>query len=111
MPQFNNMNELVRYLGNLESRVQALEIENGNLRAIQPRNEGLNENAIARVMAGYLPQTNIFSRSFLRRAFAIWGHFFVANLLIGIVVGIIYGCLMMALFGSMFGSLIQRANP
>lgn len=31
MPQFNNMNEPVQYLGNLENRAQALETENADL--------------------------------------------------------------------------------
>jgi hypothetical protein len=107
MQQFKNMNELVEYLGSLENRVKALETENTNLRAIQPKTESVDGNAIARYVSLVLPQTNLLSSGFFKRAFAVWGHFFVANLIIGTIVGILYTCLMMAMFGSMFGSLIQ----
>ncbi len=30
-----------------------------------------------------LPNSWLFSENFLKRAFAIWGHYFVANLIIG----------------------------
>ena len=29
-----------------------------------------------------LPRTNIVSSSYIKRAFAVWGHYFVANLII-----------------------------
>lgn len=31
-----------------------------------------------------LPKAALFSRNFLTRAFAVWGHYFVSSLLIGI---------------------------
>lgn len=31
----------------------------------------------------------LYSDSFLKRAFAVWGHYFVANLIIGIPVAVI----------------------
>lgn len=34
-------------------------------------------------------QSWLYSDSFLKRAFAIWGHYFVANLIIGACVAII----------------------
>jgi hypothetical protein len=107
--QFKNMNELVEYLGRLEDRLKTLEEENGKLRAVPPAQENIDGNVVARYVATSLPQTNLLSRGFLKRAFAVWGHFFVANLLIGITVGIIYLCIGMVLFGSVFGNLIQ--NP
>ena len=111
MQQFKSMNELVEYLGNLEERVKTLETENTNLRAIQPKTESVNENAIGKAVARMLPQSNLFHPSFWKRSFTVWGHFFVANLIIGTVVGIAYLCLVMVLFGSSFGSLIQQTNP
>ncbi|MBF4509874.1 MAG: hypothetical protein ISP10_05315 [Aeromicrobium sp.] len=36
-----------------------------------------------------LPQTKLVNPSFLSRAFAVWGHHFVAQLLISLVVGFI----------------------
>ncbi len=43
----------------------------------------------------------LYSDSFLKRAFAIWGHYFVANLIIGVaVMGVV------AVLGLIFGSLL-----
>lgn len=111
MQPIKSMNELVDYLGNLEERLKTLEAENANLRAIQPKSAGVDGNMIARYVSRALPQTNLLSPGFLKRAFTVWGHFFVANLIIGTIVGILYACLMMAMFGSLFGSLIQRSTP
>jgi hypothetical protein len=111
MPQFSNMNELVEYLGSLENRVKALETENTNLRAIQPKSKSVDGNAIARYVSRVLPQTSLLSNGFFKRAFAVWGHFFVASLIIGTILGILYTCLMIAMFGSMFGNFVQQVNP
>ena len=100
--QFKNMNELVEYLGTLEERIKTLEVENVNLRAIQPipqsniqpKNE-VDGNTIVRVVSRYIPKTDLFSTGFLKRAFAVWGHFFVANLIIGTIGGAIYFCIVM----------------
>jgi len=108
---FKTMDEMVAYLGALEERIKTLEAENVNFHAIQPRSATVDGNVIARYVARSLPQTNLLSAGFLKRAFAVWGHFFVANLIIGIVVGTAYMCLMMVPFGSMFGNLIYHANP
>lgn len=36
-----------------------------------------------------LPQTKLVSPNFLSRAFAVWGHYFVAQLIIGLVVFVV----------------------
>ena len=107
--QFKNMNDLVEYLGTLEERIKTLEAENSTLPAIQPKSE-IDGNMIARVVSRYIPQTGLISPSFLKRSFTVWGHFFVANLIIGTIFGIIYACLMMVMFGSIFGNLIQQGQ-
>jgi hypothetical protein len=99
--QFKNMNELVEYLGTLEERIKTLESENNNLRAVQPRSESMDGNTIAKYVSRYIPQTNLVNPGFLTRAFAVWGHFFVANLIIGIVFGSAYFCIMMLVFGNL----------
>jgi len=104
--QFKNMNELVEYLGTLEERIKTLEAENSQLRAIQPRSE-VDGNVIAKYVARYIPQTDLFNTGFLRRAFAVWGHFFVANFIISFIAFFIYACLMMVMFGSLLGSASQ----
>jgi hypothetical protein len=82
-PQFSNMSELLSYLESLENRLNTLESEN---RVLQDQKEfltkyidGLDKNGKA-----VLPRTNIVSPSYIKRAFAVWGHYFVANLIISI---------------------------
>jgi hypothetical protein len=104
--QFKNMNELVEYLGTLEERIKTLEAENRSLRAIQPKND-MDGNAIAKAVSRYIPQTDLLSPGFLKRAFAVWGHFFVANFIVSLIAFLIYACLMMVMFGSLLGSAAQ----
>jgi len=102
---FKNANELVEYLGKLEERIKALEAENTKLYTLATKSEKVDGNMIARMVSTYIPNTNILSPSFLKRAFAIWGHFFVANLIIGTILMIGYLCLVTVLFGSILGRL------
>ena len=105
--QFKSMNELLGYLGDLEERIKTLEMENGKLLAITSRQENVDEAIIENVVLDYLPDSNLIDHNFFKRAFAVWGHFFVANLIIGVVVRIAYACLAMVLFGSILGNLSQ----
>lgn len=104
LQQFKNMNELVQYLGALEERVRILEEENQKLRAAPAAAPvGANhaeERAIAKMVASFLPLTNIVHPRFLRRAFAVWGHFFVANLIISIPFTALYFCLLTTILRS-----------
>ena len=92
LTQFKSMNELVEYLGMLEERVKYLEEENQKLRATPASRGIIDERTIAKYVASFLPLTNIVHPRFLYRAFAIWGHFFVANFLISIPFTILYFC-------------------
>jgi hypothetical protein len=107
-PQFKDMNDLSDYLNLLEQRIATLERENQQL----PVKPSVPANVDGNMIAGYvrriLPQTNIISVSFFKRAFAIWGHFFVANLIIGISFGILYFCLAIVFFGSVFGNMVHK---
>lgn len=105
LQQFKSMNELVEYLGKLEERVDALETENRELRAIVPAQKSVNADIIARAVSTTLPQTDILSRSFWRRAFAVYGHMLMANLAVSAVIFLIYLCFMAVMFGSALGSL------
>jgi hypothetical protein len=88
--QFNNLNELTAYLGSLEDRVKLLE----------------NQNEIMRnYIAGHapdaptaLPKTNLLSNNFLQRAFTVWGHYFVAQLIISIPATCIYFIFLYTIF-------------
>lgn len=105
---FESMSELTEYLEKLEARIRSLEQENELLRPAPPAGDSLDGNAIARYVSRSLPQTSLFSPSFFKRAFTVWGHFFVANLIISLFFFILYACLMVAIFGSTFGNLIQN---
>ncbi|MFW5888121.1 MAG: hypothetical protein ACOCVY_00190 [Patescibacteria group bacterium] len=50
-----------------------------------------------------LPDSWLYSQSFLKRAFAVWGHYFVAQLLISIAIGIIMMFFLLLLSGSLMG--------
>ena len=106
LQQFKNMNELVTYLGELEGRVKYLEEENRALRAA-PASTGLSkadEHTIAKYVATFLPLTNIVHPSFLKRAFAVWGHFFVANFIISLPFTLLYFCLLAMVFSQARGT-------
>ncbi len=96
LQQFKSMNELVQYLGTLEERVKCLEEENRQLRLAPPptASSNVDERTVAKYVASFLPLTNIVHPNFWKRAFAVWGHFFVANLIISIPFVILYSCLM-----------------
>ena len=82
-PQFNNMSELLSYLESLENRLNTLENDN---RVLQDQKEFLSKyiDGLDKTEHPALPRTNIVSPSYIKRAFAVWGHYFVANLIISI---------------------------
>jgi t-SNARE complex subunit (syntaxin) len=86
-PQFNSMNELTSYLDNMEKRVKTLEEQNDYLRSVIPEGE---ENATRA-----LPDTNLLNHNFFKRAFTVWGHYFLAQLIISLVIIIILATLLL----------------
>lgn len=49
----------------------------------------------------------LYGNSFLKRVFAVWGHYFVAQLIIGIVLAVLFfACTI--LFAGLFAGLSQR---
>jgi hypothetical protein len=76
-PQFKNMTELTSYLEAMENRVNTLEVENDSLK--QSIRASVGEATKA------LPRTALLSRNFFQRAFTVWGHYFVAELIISLV--------------------------
>jgi hypothetical protein len=100
-----SMNDLTVYLGDLEKRIKGLEEENHQLRAALSNREGIDEDKVEKIILDYLPDTDLLHPSFFRRAFTVWGHMFVTNLIIGSIFFIIYICLFMGLLGHSFGIL------
>lgn len=60
-----------------------------------------------------LPNTRVVATSFFARAFAIWGHYFVAQLVIGLVIGVITMIFSLIFAGSLaaiFSSMAQNVQ-
>jgi len=58
-----------------------------------------------------VPNIKLLSPNFLARAFAVWGHFFVANFLISIAISclfVILGLIMGASFFTLFQDAIKQ---
>ncbi len=81
-PQFNNMNDLTTYLNALEERIKTLESQNDSFRRYITDLGGDAQKM--------LPKSSLLSSSFIQRAFAVWGHYFVAQLIISIPIVCIY---------------------
>ena len=85
----------------LEQRILALENEN---RDLHNRLETLTQNFIrAGAPSGvpqHLPRTALLSDNYLSRAFAVWGHYFVAQLIIAIPIFLIYVIVFVLLLSS-----------
>jgi hypothetical protein len=82
------MNELNSYLEALENRVTRLEQEKQQIKG------SINDvsNAFYQSDRGTDLETKsgLQSPNFLKRAFTVWGHYFVAQLIIGLILGIGY---------------------
>ena len=100
--QFKSARELAEYLSNVDERLERLETENRKLKKkikIETREVNNDLDHIYEIFS----VTNLFSKNFLKRAFAVWGHFFVANLLISIVAVVVYFLLVATLLTSILG--------
>ena len=87
---FSNMTEMLSYLDNLENRIIALESENRMLKERTDTSSRGDRLMLQEEIGRQLPRTNILSTSFIERAFAVWGHYFVAQLVIGVGMAFIY---------------------
>jgi hypothetical protein len=97
-PDINNLNDLNDYLSLLEERIVLLEQED---RTIQGAINEVNHNLQTHNQPANLPATGLLSRNFFTRAFTVWGHYFVASFIIGLVVAFIYMILFVFIFGNM----------
>ena len=82
-PSFRNMNELTDYLTEMETRLVTLESQNTALRNALSQVKHRAEAQTFKTERG-LPETGLVSDSFFIRAFTVWGHYFVAQLIIGV---------------------------
>ena len=110
VPQFTNMADLSSYLSTLESRINTLETEKQQLEnqlkqklksidSTLARDQQEIQQAVRQArdtgseafnVLRSLPQSGLLSRSFITRAFSVWGHLFVAQLIISLGFFVLY---------------------
>jgi len=89
-PQFQSQKDLVKYLENLEQRIDALEAENQTYRdTLKDHLETGAPDLVNGFLNEKLPKTKLLSSNFLTRAFTLWAHWFTAQLLILAVILIV----------------------
>ncbi len=66
-------------------------------------------DARVRALEMRLPNTSLVSPSFMKRAFAVWGHQFVASMIIGIIAGAV-GTVLSLLFAGGIASMIGNGG-
>ena len=96
--KFNSMGELENYLSAQEERITALEAQNRQLRE-KLEKPVLFRQQVEKALDDALPNTSILSNNFLTRAFSIWGHYFVAQLMIGLIVLAVYLVIFVVILG------------
>jgi hypothetical protein len=99
-PTFRNMNDLTTYLIAVETRLATLESENKIIRNQLGQVKYKTDSQIFKTEQG-LPNTGLISDSFLMRAFTVWGHYFVAQLIIAIPMFICYMIFVFTLMSKM----------
>jgi len=97
-PDIKNLTELNDYLRVLETRVAELENEDRMIKTVI--NEVNHDLQRTKQPAIPLPSTGLLSHNFFTRAFTVWGHFMIANIIIGFVLWLIYMALFVALLGN-----------
>lgn len=98
--QFKNMNELIDYLSEKEIEIQELK---KHIISLQEGQKLLQQQISSQKKIN----TNLVNPNFFKRAFTVWGHFIVANLIISIP-WVIYTIFMMLLALSQLQPVIQK---
>ena len=86
---FSTPDELSEYLVKQEKRIDELESNNQKL-TDYIRSNYARKDELKTLVLDIVPFSNLFSKNYLTRAFAVWGHYFVAQLIIGLCVGAVY---------------------
>ncbi len=87
--QFKSINDLVRYLNDLEEKVNVVEEENHALRTTIEDMSQRNRDLVDFIKSTW-PKTSLFHHSFWVRAITVFGHNLVIQLIIGVVLFILY---------------------
>lgn len=100
LPEFKTREDLNDYLLRQEQRIQNLEQANAELIG-EIKKRFIQKDELPAIISGSVPNTGLFSRNFLKRAFTVWGHYFVAQLIIAIILSAFYFVIFILLLGSM----------
>jgi len=97
-PDIKNLNDLNDYLLVLENRIVKLESQDQEIKtAINDVNQDLQDCKDVEID---MPRTNLLSHNFFTRAFAVWGYYFVAQVIIGLILAIVYITLFVFILGN-----------
>jgi hypothetical protein len=107
LPPMRNVKDLVTVLGQMHKKITALEAENAALKAELGKTATKRDvvQMISKVETLNLPKHGLFSDSFIVRSVSIYGHWFVANLVVSIVFGFLWFLLFFAFWGELFANL------
>jgi len=106
-PEIKNLNDLNDYLSRLEDRIAVLEQEDRTIKgAVNEVNHNLQNNN----QPADLPSIGLLSRNFFTRAFSVWGHYFVASLIIGLIFTFIYLGLFVMILGNSVNLFVNLFN-
>ena len=97
--KFTSQQELIDSLNALENRMVHTEGENKLLREAV-RHLQQRDLSMKALNPPQLPRLALLSPKFITRAFAVWGHYFVAQLIIGSVLFALYLVIIMILIAS-----------
>lgn len=108
-PAVRNVKDLVNTLARMNKRLVELEEENKNLQVELKSKADKREvvKMIANTEALSPPKHGLTADSFIVRAVSIYGHWFVANLVVSIVFGIIFGILFATVLNGIATNLIN----
>jgi hypothetical protein len=87
--QIKDLSELSEYIDNQDKKIAALETKIKEI-IVAVNNSNTEVSDILKFCDDHIPNTGILSQNFLQRAFSVWGHYFVAQLIIGCILGIVY---------------------
>jgi hypothetical protein len=102
--QYYGNDDLQNIIAEQEKRISALEQANAALIA-EVKKRFVSKNEFTQSMNEIAPRTGLSSPDFIKRAFSVWGHNFVASLIINIVFGVIYFVIVVLILGK---TLIPR---
>jgi hypothetical protein len=102
--QIYGMDNLQQIVEDQEKRIRDLEQANAALIS-EVKKRFVSKNEFAQSMDQIAPRTGLTSPDFMKRAFSVWGHHFVAQLIINIVIGVIYFVIVVLILGK---TLIPR---